>query len=192
MEDDNDGLFDDSGAGLQREPGENQTELDAKGKKEPCEKAKDDIEVQPQELTSREEELVAAANFLADAEEEELEAIGIISVSETREMSFSGLLPHPDIFEKYAPEFQERICQWNDSFSVDESVRQDLLVENEVKQSNRGQIISSVLLFMFAIMAFIAFMITENPWSFSMLAVPVLNVLMALSRRSNSKSSRKE
>ncbi len=39
--------------------------------------------------------------------------------------SYSGMLPRPDDFNKYPADIQERMCRWNDAFTVDESNRQD-------------------------------------------------------------------
>ena len=53
-------------------------------------------------------------------------------------MEYSGMLPPPDIYEKYDAGTRERMCRWNDANTVDESKRQDKLVDNEVKQNERG------------------------------------------------------
>ncbi len=47
--------------------------------------------------------------------------------------SYSGMLPRPSDFNKYPADVQERMCRWNDAFTVDESNRQNQLVKAEIE-----------------------------------------------------------
>lgn len=58
-------------------------------------------------LDKRSEELLAAVDILDAASEDELESAGIILSSESKSVSFSGLLPHPDVHKLYDPETRE-------------------------------------------------------------------------------------
>lgn len=51
---------------------------------------------------------------LSDRELEKLLVAGV-------ESSFSGALPPPDIFMQYPIEVRERMCAWNDAFTINES-----------------------------------------------------------------------
>lgn len=105
-------------------------------------------------------------------------------------MSYSGALPMPEQFYAYDAETRERICRWNDTTTIDESRRQDILVENEIKQQERGAKLTMVLMTTFALLAFIAFLTTRDPVSFSFLSVPCLTVIGNVLKPVFSKSSR--
>ncbi|MCI1902033.1 MAG: hypothetical protein LKI93_04810 [Bifidobacteriaceae bacterium] len=104
--------------------------------------------------------------------------------------SYSGMLPRPEDFKKYPKEVQERMCRWNDAFTIDESRRQDSLVENEISQSHTSMWITSVLFLVTLVLSFIAFLVTSSPWSFGFLAVPVVSMIVNLAQPVFSKSSR--
>ncbi len=104
--------------------------------------------------------------------------------------SYSGMLPRPDDFNKYPADIQERMCRWNDAFTVDESNRQDRLVEAEIDQSRRGMWASTILFVVTLLMSFISFLVTSSPWSFGFLAVPVATIIANLFEPIASKSSR--
>jgi hypothetical protein len=99
--------------------------------------------------------------------------IASLGVSE----SWSGMLPRAEDFNAYSPEVQERICQWNDAFTTDESKRQDRLVDNEIRQSNLGTWISAFIFLLSIAFTFIAFMKKGNALSFGFLALPVLTMI---------------
>ena len=141
-------------------------------------------------LDKRAEELLAAVDILDAASEDELESAGIILSSESKSVSFSGLLPHPDVHKLYDPETRERICRWNDAFTIDESKRQDRLVDNEIEQAKRGPILSMIMLTIFSLLAFVSFLVTRETASFWFLAVPVVSVIGNLIVPVFSKSSR--
>ena len=111
-------------------------------------------------------------------------------LQENREYHYSGLLPAPQHYLEYDAETRERMCRWNDAFTIDESKRQDKLVDNEIKQQNRGAWMTFALLILFSVMSFIAFMVTKNAASFWMLSVPVANVIGNLIVPVLSRSSR--
>ena len=100
------------------------------------------------------------------------------------------MLPHPSCFAAYPPEVQERICRWNDAYTTDESKRQDRLVDNEVRQQRMASVMTFVLVLLFCLLSFLAFVITRDASSFWLLSVPVANVLGNLIKPAFSKSSR--
>lgn len=115
--------------------------------------------------------------------------MGLIAAA--AEESYSGLLPRADIYNQYDDATRERMCRWNDSFTIDESRRQDRLVDNEIRQQNMGSWMTFALLVFFSILAFAAFMLTGSPHSFWFMTVPVANVIGRLFRPVFSRSSRK-
>ena len=91
--------------------------------------------------------------------------------------SYSGMLPRPSDFNKYPADVQERMCRWNDAFTVDESNRQNQLVKAEIDQSRKGMWVSAGLFAVALLMSFISFLATSSPWSFGFLAVPVATII---------------
>ena len=139
----------------------------------------------------RSQELIHAADLLVAASESELKDAGletIIGASYSRQ--WSGMLPSPDDFNKYDERTRERICRWNDAFTVDESARQNRLVDNEIKQQETGVALTFVLVLAFGLAAFVSFLITREMASFGFLSVPLLNFLGNLFKSVLSKSSR--
>lgn len=130
--------------------------------------------------------------MLERASDSEIEAAGLseLLMQENREYHYSGLLPAPQHYLEYDAETRERMCKWNDAFTIDESKRQDKLVDNEIEQQNRGSWMTFILLILFSLMSFIAFMVTKDGASFWMLSVPVANVIGNLIVPALSKSSR--
>lgn len=55
-------------------------------------------------------------------DEELVRAISMLVQSGISE-SYSGMLPRPSDFNKYPADVRERMCRWNDAFTVDESNR---------------------------------------------------------------------
>lgn len=51
---------------------------------------------------------------------------------------WSGRLPPPDVYAQYPLHVQERMLLWNDASTIDESRRQDKLVEAEVREAKIG------------------------------------------------------
>lgn len=125
------------------------------------------------------------AGGIADAVEQELtladaktlqQAVSILTGLDVSD-SWSGMLPRPKYFAEYPVAVQERICRWNDAFTIDESKRQDKLVDSEIAQARQSLWISAVLFAGSLVMSFIAFILTQSPWSFGFLAVPVMSVI---------------
>ena len=104
--------------------------------------------------------------------------------------SYSGMLPRPSDFNKYPADVQERMCRWNDAFTVDESNRQNQLVKAEIDQSRKGMWVSAGLFAVALLMSFISFLATSSPWSFGFLAVPVATIIANLFEPISSRSSR--
>lgn len=53
-------------------------------------------------------------------------------LAERRQVLYSGMLPIAEHYRLYDERTRERMCRWNDAFTVDESARQNKLVENEM------------------------------------------------------------
>lgn len=140
----------------------------------------------------RKRQIAEACALIDQATPEELaEAYPVdFLVSERREVLYSGMLPHPSCFAAYPSEVQERICRWNDAYTTDESKRQDRLVDNEIRQQRMASVMTFVLVLLFCLLSFLAFVITRDASSFWLLSVPVANVLGNLIRPAFSKSSR--
>lgn len=120
---------------------------------------------------------------LSDRELEKLLVAGV-------ESSFSGALPPPDIFMQYPIEVRERMCAWNDAFTINESHRQDKLVDAEISQGKRGQWATIALFTLCILGSLIAFIMTRNPCSFILLSVPVCTMLTNMVLPVFSRSSR--
>ncbi|MDO4539330.1 MAG: hypothetical protein Q4B54_14285, partial [Coriobacteriales bacterium] len=89
--------------------------------------------------SARSQELIRAADVLSAASDSELLDAGLTGlVAASYSYQWSGMLPAPDEFNKYDKQTRERICRWNDAFTTDESLRQDKLVANEIKQQETG------------------------------------------------------
>ena len=182
MSDDGNGIVDDPRSGQQQKARERPKGLDGESRLELGQDEKGSNIGKQEALDKRSEELLAAVDIL--------ESAGIILSSESKSVSFSGLLPHPDVHKLYDPETRERICRWNDAFTIDESKRQDRLVDNEIEQAKRGPILSMIMLTIFSLLAFVSFLVTRETASFWFLAVPVVSVIGNLIVPVFSKSSR--
>lgn len=100
------------------------------------------------------------------------------------------MLPEPASFAKYDRETRERICRWNDAFTVDESARQDRLVDAEIRQQDRGAWMTFALLLVFALASAASFVATGKAEAFLLLSVPALGIVGNLFQPLFSKSSR--
>lgn len=105
----------------------------------------------------------------------------------TASISYSGMLPLPEIYKQYDKQTQERMCKWNDAYTSDESARQNKLVEHEIKQKTRGAIFSFVLALVFVGATLYAFIKTQSPYSFLFLSAPVINVIGSFTKPPHSK-----
>jgi len=174
----------------QQGAGEAETPVDGQGAREPCQTARANEDGGEETSGSRSKELVRAADLIVRADDDELREAGLVAVSSLSYRSWSGRLPEPDEFNKYDKDTQERICRWNDAFTVDESARQDRLVDNEIKQQNRGVILTFILMWGFIVAAFASFLVTRHAASFGFLCVPIVNSLGNLLKPVFSRSSR--
>lgn len=104
--------------------------------------------------------------------------------------SYSGMLPKPEDFNKYPVNVQERMCRWNDAFTIDESKRQDRLVDAEIDQARKGMWISGALFALAMLFGLVCFLATGSQWSFGFLAVPVVSMIVNLFEPIASRSSR--
>ena len=147
------------------------------------EKPSRDVGDQPDENGERQGEITQPND------EELVRAISMLVQSGISE-SYSGMLPRPSDFNKYPADVQERMCRWNDAFTVDESNRQNQLVKAEIDQSRKGMWVSAGLFAVALLMSFISFLATSSPWSFGFLAVPVATIIANLFEPIASRSSR--
>ena len=147
------------------------------------EKPSRDVGDQPDESGERQGEITQPND------EELVRAISMLVQSGISE-SYSGMLPRPSDFNKYPADIQERMCRWNDAFTVDESNRQNQLVKAEIDQSRKGMWVSAGLFAVALLMSFISFLVTSSSWSFGFLAVPVATIIANLFEPIASRSSR--
>ena len=180
-----------AGTGQERRAPKNEGAFDGAVEREP--RPHDEGQAHGPEIvrSPRSEELISAADILVSASEEDLRDAGLGSIFEAAySYQWSGMLPSPDEYNKYDEPTRERICRWNDAFTLDESARQDRLVDNEIKQQETSVAMTFVLVVGFGIAAFVAFMVTRDIASFGFLSVPLLNFLSGLIKPVLSKSSR--
>lgn len=111
-------------------------------------------------------------------------------LAERRQVLYSGMLPIAEQYRLYDERTRERMCRWNDAFTVDESARQSKLVENEIKQQDRASWMTFFLMIVFSAFSLICFLITRDAASFLFLSVPVANVIGSLLKPVFSRSSR--
>ena len=151
---------------ISNQPGKNSASKDGREKSRPRDRGS--------------QELVTAANLIKNASDEDLIEAGIISKSETEMMSvaYSGMLPHPSIYEMYDDETRERMCRWNDAYTIDESKRQDKLADFEIKVRSRAQWISALLMVAAFACAIVTYALYQNTMlSCAFIAVPFITVL---------------
>lgn len=182
-----DGFADDSRPGWKQEAREDEKAVEREDEKErPI--AADDcraddgrshiVEEVPEEI---------AKTVIEGIPADELRKLVLSGISVGQTYQWKGLLPDPDSFNKY-PEFaQRKMVEWNDAQIIDESGRNDRLVDAAIKQKRRGQLYSFLLNGIFAVLAFAAFVITKDAASFSLLAVPgatiAVNVVLDLKNK---------
>lgn len=99
------------------------------------------------------------------------------------------MLPHPDIFYKFDEAHQERICRWNDSFTIDESRRQDRALDTAIRNANVASIASIAFNMLTTLGTIVAFVMTRDPYMLAGLALPGLSIAgnIAISIRRESK-----
>ena len=67
---------------------------------------------------------------------------------------------------------------WNDAKIIEESKRQDRIVDAGIKEARRENTFSFVLNAGFALISLIAFLVTKDPASFGFLAVPGVSIVI--------------
>lgn len=82
------------------------------------------------------------------------------------------------------------MCRWNDAFTIDESKRQDKLVEAEIDQARKGMWVSASLFAIALLLSFVSYFLTQSPWAFGFLTVPVASIIANLFDPIASRSSR--
>lgn len=141
-------------------------------------------------------ELERALNTIRSASEDDLRNAGLIGTPMTVHQQMmqtalmSGPLPPADEFNRYSPEYQERMCRWNDAFTIDESRRQDMLVKEEIDQARTGRWLTTSLLVFFGAVSAGLFAYTGDSHSFWLLSVPVVSIVGNMIQPIFSKSSR--
>lgn len=118
-----------------------------------------------------------------------LELVGIAKMS-------SGIIPLAEDLNQYSPQVQAKIVEWADAQIkanvIDESARQDRLVNGELYQAKSGQILSTIILLSLIVAAVVTVIITNNVWTATpFLAVQFFTILANLCKPVRSKSSRK-
>lgn len=101
--------------------------------------------------------------------------------------SWSGLLPDPDSFDAYPEWVQRRMTDWNDAKIIDESKRLDKITDAAIANIKLESILTFAINALFAMTAFLAFVITENAASFGLLSVPGITIAVNLWKSRKSK-----
>lgn len=105
--------------------------------------------------------------------------------------SYSGALPPAPMFNEYDERTQERMMRWNDAFTVDESRRQDRLVEAEIEQARKGPARSMTITILSMALAAVSVFVFENTVAAGIfLSAPILMYAGTLVRDLASRSSR--
>jgi hypothetical protein len=147
----------------------------------PIEEQNDAKHSKPKEIGSLDEhkvntkaEILDYANSLPEDQKDEF--LGQLALVQ----EWSAILPDPDSYNKYPEEAQRKMIEWNDAQILDESRRNDKLVDCFVKNQNRNQILSFAINFGFLLASFISFLITRDPASFGFLSVPGITIAVNL------------
>lgn len=109
----------------------------------------------------------------------------------SKELNWSGMLPDPVTFAQYPSAVQERMMRWNDAYTVDESARQDRLVDAEIAESVRGSRRAVHILMICLALASAAFFIGHSLAGAGLfLGLPVLGLIGQYVQTLRSASSR--
>jgi hypothetical protein len=100
------------------------------------------------------------------------------------------LLPPPDDFLRYPVDVQQRMMAWNDADTVDESKRQDRLVDAEIDQARVGRWIALGLTAFCFIVAVVFFALGNDVAGFAFLGAPVITAAGRFFANVFSRSSR--
>lgn len=110
-------------------------------------------------------------------EGKELERISevLASAIEMSSESFSGLLPHPDHWERYGPEWQERVARMSESYTTDESARRDRIVAAQIKEAGQSRRAALAVIFGAFVGSIVSAGIFDNTvLAVAFIAVPVM------------------
>lgn len=113
-------------------------------------------------------------------EDKQASLIALKALQQGSSDEWSGILPDPQSFNLYPENVQERMLNQADAFTVDESKRQDKLVKAEIETSKRNTWISAALFVLCLLSGLTAFLITNNQWSWTPLALPAISFLKDL------------
>lgn len=173
----NDGASGDSGNGSERrairdEPEVKRENEEKRGVSEDCgcEDEHAPSEVEGDDDADARREARELAPYIIDAIVENEESLNRLFIE--RSEIWSGLLPDPESFSKYPDFAQRKMIDWNDAQIIDESKRNDKIIEAAIKQLKWGQILSFLVNVLSIAAAFWCFNTTGNAASFGFLAVP--------------------
>lgn len=105
--------------------------------------------------------------------------------------SFSGLIPHPDDWDRYGDNWHERIVCMSEAFTTDESRRRDQIVTGMVEEAPKARRNALWLAAMSMILAFASGVLLDSPIvACAFLALPVMSMVQSFMgdrRRAKSK-----
>lgn len=184
MNDDDHGIVDDPRSGQQPEHKKLSNGIEEES--EPC-------SLQPEGGDGSDEATIEEVVEEAVAEGDSEKILELVSIAK---MS-SGIIPLAEDLNQYKPEVQSKIIEWADAQIkanvVDESIRQNKLVDGELSQAKYGQVFSTIIMLVLVICAVVAVYITNNPWAATpFLAVQFFTIGANWLRPIRSKSSRQE
>lgn len=95
-----------------------------------------------------------------------------------RSESYSGLLPHPEHWDKFDPETRERILRMSEAYTTDESARRDRIVDAEISEAPKGRRNALLIMLVSLVCAAISvFVFSNNVAAGIFLAVPLVAVV---------------
>lgn len=104
------------------------------------------------------------------------DAVQLVAAESHSVQHWAGLLPDPDSFSKYPEEVQRAMVAWNDAQIIDASKRLDRFADAAVSSIERDSVLTFSLNLVFAILSFIAFIVTGSVWSYGLLAIPGVSI----------------
>ncbi|WP_140398446.1 hypothetical protein [Brachybacterium massiliense] len=147
----------------------------------------------------REEDQQQALSRVEDGSDEELTeadqrvielAMVAAQVAIERSESFSGLLPAPKDWERYGPEWHERIMQMSESFTTHESARRDRVVDATIDEAPKSRRTAAALAMIAMVLAFVAGVVFRQPWlGAAFITMPVMLMVQAFLPERESKTS---
>ncbi len=108
------------------------------------------------------------------------------AVSATRSESYSGMLPHPEHWDKFDSLTRERILRMSEAFTTDESGRRDRLVDAEISEAPKGRQAAFIIMMASLAMAALSVFAFQNVIAAGIfLALPVANTVTSFIRGRN-------